>query len=280
MGLWSLFFGGSNQRTQDASFRSGQRPSATIKGDGTFETEVVGESNYQDALWRTVSSAEASERGYRYRTSATLRSEPSNPYDRNAVQVLIDSRLVGYLSREDAVEHRDLMASHGHSVDCPALIAGGFRTPTGRASLGVWLDLLESELPAVSTSARSTGTSDFLARSTPPTHGLFKGKHYTAYVEDIKSLKRHDALEEVLELLNHLMDAVEDEARAEGHGVAPWYYEQAAIVCRKRRDFSGEVGVLERFAAQTASPGASPSVLLERLEKARAKLAAEDAKNR
>jgi len=278
MGLWSLLFGGSDRKAESATHAGSPRTPA-IEGDGTFETEVVGESNYQDALWRAVGAADANERGYRHHTVALLRSEPTNPYDRNAVQVLIGDRVVGYLSREDAVTHKRLMASYGHAVTCPALIVGGFRQATGRASLGVWLDLLESEIPTGHASARSTGASEVLARSTPPAHGLFKGKHYTEYVEDIKALKRHDALEEALELLNALIDAVEDEARVEGRGVAPWYYEQAAIVCRKRRDFSGEVAVLERFASQQSAPGASPSVLLERLEKARTKLASEAAKS-
>ena len=280
MGLWSILFGGSNRRipaSASASTSTAHSPTV-IAGDGTFETEVVGESNYQDALWRAVRSAEVGESGYRYRTNAVLRSEPTNPYDRNTVQILIGDRVMGYLSREDAVQHAPLMARHGHSVSCPALICGGFLQSEGRASLGAWLDLLESETPHREVMARSTGVSEFRARNNPPTHGLFKGKHYTEYVEDIKALKRHDALEEALDLLNELIGAVEDEARAEGNGVAPWYYEQAAIVCRKRRDFQGEIAVLERYVAQSPAPGASPSALLERLEKARAKLTTETAK--
>lgn len=282
MGLRSFLFRGSDQQVPAGSNGGGMPRASVIEGDGTFETEVVGESNYQDALWRAVSAAEPTERGYRHRTVALLRSEPTNPYDRNAVQVLIDNRLVGYLSREDAVAHKPLMASHGHSARCPALIVGGFQQSSGRASLGVWLDLLEADVPPARAyaSASSTGTSAFLARDAPPTQGLFKGKHYTQYVEDIKALKRHNALEEALELLLSLLDAVEEEANAEGRGVAPWYYEQAAIVCRKRRDFAGEVAILERFAAQPAAPGASPPVLLERLDKARTKLTNEASQNR
>ena len=50
-------------------------------------------------------------------------------------------------------------------------------------------------------------------------------------------------------------------------GVAPWYYEQAAVIHRKRRDRDAELAVLRRFGAQQHAPGATPPKLLERLFK-------------
>ena len=41
-------------------------------------------------------------------------------------------------------------------------------------------------------------------------------------------------------------------------GVAPWYYEQAAIIHRKRRDRDAELALLRRLAAQQHAPGATP----------------------
>ena len=50
-------------------------------------------------------------------------------------------------------------------------------------------------------------------------------------------------------------------------GVAPWYYEEAAIIHCKRRDRDAELRVLRRFAAQPHAPGATPPKLLARLAK-------------
>lgn len=256
MPFWDRFFS-TTPRASAPNVRS-------LTGPETFEVEAVGESNYQDALWRAVRNHEPYERGYRASARATLLPEPSNPYDKNAIQVLIEDRLVGYLSREEAIDYKSIV---GDGISCDSLICGGFQTSSGRASLGVWLDLPVTHMPAIE-QVRITGRSAQLGDDVP-THGLHQGKHYTEYVDDVKALKRHQAHEEALVLLGHLMDAVEEESAAEDSGVAPWYYEQTAIVCRKLRDFDGEVAVLERFAAQKHAPGATGPELLQRLEKAR-----------
>lgn len=62
---------------------------------------------------------------------------------------------------------------------------------------------------------------------------------------------------------------IELESASEGFGVAPWYYEQLAIIYRKQKDYLREIEILERFAKQKHAPGVTPQKLLERLEKAR-----------
>lgn len=99
--------------------------------------------------------------------------------------------------------------------------------------------------------------------------GYYKGLHYTKYVDQVKRLKSSGNYDKAEELLLHLIDAVEAEAKAEGCGVAPWYYEQLAIIYRKRKDYQAEVAILERFARQKHAPGAMPPILLDRLVKAR-----------
>ncbi|MDP9225220.1 MAG: hypothetical protein M3P18_15505, partial [Actinomycetota bacterium] len=91
----------------------------------------------------------------------------------------------------------------------------------------------------------------------------------------VKALRRsgHEVAAE--ELLLELIDATEAEARAEAWCVAPWYYEQLAISFRKRDDLQGEIGILERFARQAHAQGTRPPQLLERLAKARQRVAAE-----
>lgn len=100
--------------------------------------------------------------------------------------------------------------------------------------------------------------------------GLFQGRHFTDYVEEVKSLRRsgHDA--QALDLLGHLIDATEAEALASpGWGVAPWYYLQLATICKRLGDAAGERAVLERFASQPHAPGSQPKELLARLERVR-----------
>ena len=71
-------------------------------------------------------------------------------------------------------------------------------------------------------------------------------KHYTKYVDNVKRLKRSGKLEEAEELLLRCVEATEAESMREGLGVAPWYYEQLAIIYRKRKDVAAEVAILER----------------------------------
>jgi hypothetical protein len=100
--------------------------------------------------------------------------------------------------------------------------------------------------------------------------GFVNGRHYTEYVDQVKQLRRNGAETEAEALLLELVGATEKEALVEGWGVAPWYYEQLAIIYRKRRDAASEVAVLERFANQKHAPGTQPPQLLERLKKAQA----------
>lgn len=88
-------------------------------------------------------------------------------------------------------------------------------------------------------------------------------------VDTVRQLKREGRLEEAIGMLLPQLDLWERDAAAGLGGVAPWYYEQAAIIYRKLKRYDEEITVLERFAAQPHAPGASPPELLARLEKAR-----------
>lgn len=88
-------------------------------------------------------------------------------------------------------------------------------------------------------------------------------------METIKILRREGQEDAAEKLLLKLLDAIELEVASEGFGVAPWYYEQLAIIYRKQKDYLKEIEILERFAKQKHAPGASTPKLLERLEKAR-----------
>ena len=78
--------------------------------------------------------------------------------------------------------------------------------------------------------------------------GFYRGRHYTAYVEEVKALKRAGDYAEVETLLLSLVQATENEARVNHGAVAPWYYDQLAIVYRKTKQPQKELGILERYA--------------------------------
>jgi len=112
--------------------------------------------------------------------------------------------------------------------------------------------------------------------------------HYTDNVELIKQLKRDKKYDEAIEILLKSVELTENESKkanakpvhedkyaflSEGRsttwGVAPWYYEQLAIIYRKQKRYAEEVSILERYASQPKAPGVGPKKLAERLIKAR-----------
>ena len=101
---------------------------------------VVGESYYQPAI-RAACGARVNEDVF-FECLAELVPEPENPYDSNAVKVLIDGQKVGHLSRSDAVEFGPTIAeaieNQGPGI-VRAVIAGHKDSET--TNLGVFLHL-------------------------------------------------------------------------------------------------------------------------------------------
>lgn len=83
------------------------------------------------------------------------------------------------------------------------------------------------------------------------------------WCEVVKDHKRNGRYNEALIILEGCMRVEE----AHSGGVAPWYYEHAAIIHRKRQDRDAELAVLHRYAAQQHAPEATPPKLLARLAK-------------
>ncbi len=130
-------------RRRLARRRSVLQPQGYLPGPGTFEIDIVGESNYQSALeaicgGRTVESAQ-------HTTEAVLYLEDSNPHDNQAVRVDIAGRTVGYLSRRTARAYRKQLKKLGQPrtvFKCDAMVVGGWdRSPTNQGHFGVVLDL-------------------------------------------------------------------------------------------------------------------------------------------
>lgn len=106
--------------------------------------EVVGEGNYQGTLeiiagGRTVDGA--AQRDH----IALLWPEPDNIYDSNAIRVVIEEAVVGYLSAKDAPLYRPLFdraLAAGRYPAAHAVIRGGWDRGGGdRGSFGVVLSL-------------------------------------------------------------------------------------------------------------------------------------------
>jgi len=142
--------------------------------DGRVDLEVVGESHYQDNLWRLVGGRGSPNDRVRVDVYALLVAESNNQYDANAVSVWVNGLKVGHLSRENAQRYRPgllaLERKYGKPIALPGVIVGGGMREDGPGRLGVFLrhDPVDFGLPGVSSppppeSRMRTGLSDAFA---------------------------------------------------------------------------------------------------------------------
>jgi hypothetical protein len=105
--------------------------------------------------------------------------------------------------------------------------------------------------------------------------GYFKGRHYSSYVDEIVALKREEKYDDLEFLLFKLVEATEAESTSQGYDVvAPFYYEELAMLYRKQKEYAKEIAILERFFSFGNSSRVTKAAKLEkRLEKARELLA-------
>jgi HIRAN domain len=111
--------------------------------------DVVGEGSYQGSLER-LAGARTIDGAREPDHIAILLPEPNNPYDPNAVRIVVvreggDAAVIGYLSRGNAVAYRpviDRLAADGKVAACRASISGGWDRGDGdRGSFGVRLSM-------------------------------------------------------------------------------------------------------------------------------------------
>jgi hypothetical protein len=109
---------------------------------GQETLEVVGESFYQNHLWKVVGGFRRER--VRYGVQAVLDPEPQNPHDSNAVRILIDGGVVGHLSREDAAAYlpglHALMQTRESPIALEGCVVGGGQRSDRTGMLGVFLD--------------------------------------------------------------------------------------------------------------------------------------------
>lgn len=105
--------------------------------------DIVGESNYQDALLLIAGNKE--QQSKTVECFAQLIREPYNQYDKNAVVVKIQNKVVGYLSREDARAHIRVVKSMGYDelsiCNVRAVVVGGWKKGKSEGNYGVRLDM-------------------------------------------------------------------------------------------------------------------------------------------
>ena len=107
-----------------------------------FQQDIVGESNYQDALTKIV--GRKSEFASTDVFDAVLVCENDNPHDSNAVGIMISGKKVGHLSSRDAISFRMELAKIDSSLPqtiVDAKIVGGWKNEESEGAFGVKLKL-------------------------------------------------------------------------------------------------------------------------------------------
>ena len=117
-------------------------PLHLAKGGG-FNFEIVGEASYQAAL-DAICGGKCAD-GHNLHKVAQLCFQEDNPYDPNAVVVLIDRNVVGYIPRDLAPDMRNALLKLNRDerpVTCDAKVVGGWcRGPGDEGHYGVKLSL-------------------------------------------------------------------------------------------------------------------------------------------
>jgi HIRAN domain len=106
---------------------------------GDYNYEVVGESYQRDHLTSLIRAHKAFDTGEIFST-AVLELEPSNPFDSNAVKVVVEGTQVGYIPKFDSPAVTEMVKKSGKSsYEVPVRI--GWDTNSPSPLIGVRLQL-------------------------------------------------------------------------------------------------------------------------------------------
>lgn len=239
-----------------------------LGGPGWEDLEVAGESYHSKEIARLFRSWGLTEGGVTMRV-ATLVPEPTNRYDKNAVKVLVEGALVGYVPASDAARIK---------VHCARVPRGSFAACSAR----IWAKSAGGDWPARVTLAfsgssepeRDFGAEEASRRETEHRWGAsqavgkVRGAWWGQQRGAIAELKRQGRLDEALSLVDECASAAERVAVALGERPDPWAAEQQSIILRKLKDPERELAALENYARACDSFGV-PDKLGERLNRAR-----------
>ncbi len=87
--------------------------------------------------------------------------------------------------------------------------------------------------------------------------GQVNGRHYSTYPADVHALKQAGRYPEAIALLLQLIEAVEAQAKLDGFGIAPYYYDQLIIVYRKLQAYAQADAVRQRYLQQSLALAAN-----------------------
>lgn len=106
--------------------------------------------------------------------------------------------------------------------------------------------------------------------------GSFEGRLVHEWADAVRQLRREGRVVAAERVLIGCIQATEADARRGRGGVAPFYYEQLAILYSKAKRLDDELAVLERYAAAPHAPGMKPGQLHDRLHRVREKVTQRD----
>jgi len=235
---------------------------------GWSDVEVAGESYHRDAIAGLFASWGRPAGGVTMRT-AELAPEPGNRYDRDAVRVIVDGKLVGYVPAEDApaVGREIKRLLPGDVGMTPVRIWATNDDGTWRARVTLAFSG-QTEAERDFAGERAAEREVAVRYETSRKVGMVRGQWWGNHRQAIAELKRQNRLDEALALLRECTGAAVRVSTALDEAPDPWPTDQAAVVLRKMKDSAGELRVLEDYATACGS-FPLPDKIAERLNRAR-----------
>lgn len=108
-----------------------------------FDTDIVGESNYQKALDKCYKDKKAYHKGNSAFVDVDLVYETNNAHDKNAVAVISEHGKIGYLSKSNAIRYRHLCDGLRNTLSVRCKVYKG-----KKGIYGAWVDLDLEDLPS------------------------------------------------------------------------------------------------------------------------------------
>lgn len=258
-----------------------------LVGAGWDDVEVSGESYRRAEIARIFTGLGRPEGGVTMQT-AVLVPEPRNPYDKNAVKVMVRGQHVGYVPADDCARVGRACRSLGRGVLVVAPVRIWARNDDGvwRARVTIAFsgsteeehdyakERLEYErYTAEREAARARKSAERVAgeqlKAAQRAAGAVDGQYWVLVKPTISELKRQKRYEDARNLLARCVDAAEREAQVNGAVPNPWPTEQLSVVLRKIHDTAAELALLERYVDACGS-GPVPDAVMMRLNRARA----------
>ncbi len=250
------------------------------------DVEVSGEAYHRDQIARLFNGIGRPEGGVTMQT-AWLVPEPTNPYDRNAVRVIIRGEQVGHVPAELAasIGRACIGVGRGNVAVGPARVWARVDDGTWRSRVTLTfagtteaekdyaaerheMEAHEAERAAeLDRKAAERAERERLAAE-GKSAGCVDGDYWKLLKPSISELKRQKRFEEAGALLESCIGAAERESALTGESPDPWPSEQISVVLRSLREFEVEVTFLERYvSACGAHP--IPDGITMRLNRAR-----------